>query len=263
MLHSGGIEVDRSALATVEVPLATATWFPTSHETVIQSAEAALDAAGFQIAKARFGLARQGKQMFAALELATPLIDGVALAAGIRNSIDKSFTQEFVAGSRVFVCDNLAFSTDLTVYRKHTRFGLDRFREALSVAVAKLAEFKVVESERIKVLQGTDLEDRDAESLILRAYERGLVTHLTLPGVIKEWRQPSYDDFQPRTAWSLYNAFTTILSPKAISAPAKHTAVTMALGRLLSPDGLALAPPADGNFDIDVTEADVANLVNN
>jgi hypothetical protein len=29
--------------------------------------------------------------------------------------------------------------------------------------------------------------------------------------VLKEWRQPSHAEFEPRTAWSLFNAFTETL----------------------------------------------------
>jgi len=41
---------------------------------------------------------------------------------GIRNSHDKTFPASLVDGALVFVCDNLSFSGEIRVTRKHTRF---------------------------------------------------------------------------------------------------------------------------------------------
>src|SRR4051812_22884309 len=68
-------------------------------------------------------LSRGDARLFATVDLGSPLATGVTLAVGIRNSFDKSLPLGFVAGNRVFVCDNLAFRSDLSVKRKHTRFG--------------------------------------------------------------------------------------------------------------------------------------------
>ena len=38
--------------------------------------------------------------------------------------------------------------------------------------------------------------------------------------MLKEWREPSHDEFRPRTAWSLFNAFT-----EAHKSVNPHTAV--------------------------------------
>jgi hypothetical protein len=51
--------------------------------------------------------------------LRTPLSDGVNLAVGLRSSIDKSIALQWCCGSRVFVCDNLAFSAETQITRKH------------------------------------------------------------------------------------------------------------------------------------------------
>ena len=39
---------------------------------------------------------------------------------GLRNSHDKTFPAGIVAGSAVFICDNLAFSGEVKLARKHT-----------------------------------------------------------------------------------------------------------------------------------------------
>jgi hypothetical protein len=236
MLHCGAKEVSRSELATVEAPPPTRTWFPIKHSDVLDAVLETVDQTGFAVEKMRLALSRQGAQFFGTLDLRCPIADGVSLAVGIRNSINQTLPLGFVAGTRVFVCDNLAFRSELLVHRKHTLNGGARFREAIVHAVRGLEDFRAVESRRIELMRAAALTDVEAESLILRAYyERRIVSHRLLPDVIRGWREPGHDDFRARTAWSLYNAFTGALADRARSNPQQHAALTMKLAALLTP----------------------------
>lgn len=240
ILHCGGREVTREQLDKVEAPPATASWHPVKHAVVIDTVSKALGDSGFVIRKARYGLARDDHRFFGTLDLASELVAGVTLAVGVRNSTDKSFPLGFCAGSRTLVCDNSAFSSELLVKRKHTVNGRVRFVEAIARAVGSLKQFQAQETERIKRLACRLVTNEVAESYMLRAFEAGIVSHLLLPAVLKEWRTPSHDAFRPRTGWSLFNAFTTALGPRAKSNPQRHAALTMRLGALLDPAPLAL-----------------------
>jgi hypothetical protein len=194
-----------------------------------------VDQSGFAVEKMRLALSRQGAQFFGTLDLRCPIAEGVSLAVGIRNSINQTLPLGFVAGSRVFVCDNLAFRSELLVSRKHTANGRVRFREAIAQAVQGLESFRTAESHRIDLMRAADLTDIEAESLVFRAWERRIVSHRLLPDVIRGWREPGHDDFRARTAWSLYNAFTGALADRARSNPQQHAALTMRLAALLAP----------------------------
>src|SRR5262249_50688669 len=137
-------------------------------------------------------LDRNNARFFGTLELATTLAAGVSLAVGIRNSIDRSLSQGFVAGNRVFVCSNMAFRSDLLVSKKHTRHGAARFSEAIAQAVVALGHFKEVEARRIKWFRENEITNDRADALILRGYERGIISTHQLPHVIREWREPSF-----------------------------------------------------------------------
>src|SRR5438067_2803660 len=102
MLHQGGNEVSREQLGQLVLPPPTRTWKPISHATVLDTASQTLREAGYGIAKARLGVSREGQRFFATLDLTTPLtLDGsVALAVGLRNSVDQSFPMGFCAGAR-------------------------------------------------------------------------------------------------------------------------------------------------------------------
>jgi hypothetical protein len=231
--HKGCRIVPREVIERVAVPAPTATWFPIGHDAVLTGIETAMKDAGFQIARAAYAISPTGGKFFGTLDLTSGMADGVTLAVGVRNSIDKSLPLGFCAGSRVFVCDNLSFSSELVVRKKHTRFGGDRFREEIAAAVGSLVQFQAVETRRIQVLKAAELGDRAAESLVLRSWEKGILSHLTMPLVLKEWREPTYQEFQPRTAWSLFNAYTTVLGKVGTKDPKRYADITMSLTGLI------------------------------
>lgn len=234
ILHRGARLVEREELDRIAAPPATETWFPIRHSHVLDTTMETLHQAGFEVAGTKLALARDNHRFFGVLDLKSPLVCGVTLAVGVRNSTDKSFPLGFCAGSKVFVCDNLAFRSELLVRRKHTRFGQERFEEAIGQAVQSLNQFKDAEAERIRRFQQFVLSDTRAESMMLQSFERGIVSHRVLPQIIREWRTPSFDEFSPRTVWSLLNAFTTALSDRLLSNPQEYASLTIRLQNLLS-----------------------------
>lgn len=229
VLHRGAREVTSKDLAAVPTPPATATWFPIPHAQVLDATLTTLTQAGFHVNRSRLALSRDDARFFATLDLQTALTTGVTLAVGIRNSIDRSLPIGFCAGHRTFVCDNLAFSSEIVVARKHTRFGAERFSEAICKAVQTLDAYRETEGARIKKFQHAELTDDTADALLLRAYEQDIVSTPLLPRVIKEWREPTFEEFQPRTVWSLMNAFTTVFADRQKSNPQQFAALTIKL----------------------------------
>lgn len=233
--HCGSEIVDRAALAACETPKATASWFPVPHIDVLATATLLLGRGGFAVQREQVALARDRRRMFATLDLESQLAPGVSLAVGLRNSVDQSLSLGFTAGNRVFVCDNLAFHSDLVVKRKHTRYGNDRFREAISLAVGRLESFKESEAQRIRRMQEIGCSDERAESLLLRAYESKVLSHRLLPLAIREWRNPTFAEFKPRNVWSLFNACTAAVGGRLKSNPQQYSDLTMRIGALLYP----------------------------
>lgn len=232
ILHRGARVVERAELDSVSIPPATSTWFPLSHSQVLSGVEEMLGGTGFVITRSRYALSQNNARFFATLDLATTITDGVTMTVGVRNSIDKTFPIGMCAGSRVFVCDNLSFSADILVVKKHTRFGRDRFQEGIAAAVGSLRQYQQVEADRIGLYRERTVEETEAAACLLHAFEQGILSTRTLPLAIDEWRKPALDEFQPRTAWSLFNSFTSALKERQAN-PAQFAALTMRVYRLL------------------------------
>ena len=191
---------------------------------------------GYETERQQLGVLRDGSRFFGTLDLKSPVADGVGLAVGVRNSVDQSFPLGFCAGSRVFVCDNLAFRSELLVRRKHTIHGERDFVRRIAEAVGQLDGFREQEAARIERLKETELTPDRADALLLRCYERGILGARDLPRAIREWREPGYDDFQAETAWSLFNAITSAMKERSCKNPQAHAVQTMRLHALLDPE---------------------------
>ena len=129
MLHAGGRVATLDEVRNVSTPAALGRWHPTAHATVLDSVRETLTGAGYVIRAEKYALARNDARFFGVLDLATPLVQGVSLSVGSEEQHRQRLPAR-VRGrfSRVFVCDNLAFSAELMVRRKHTLNGMRAFR---------------------------------------------------------------------------------------------------------------------------------------
>lgn len=239
--HCGAVQVSRQQLDVIDPPPATDTWFPLKHSFVLETVQQALGQAGFEVRHTKLAVTRNGSRFFGTLDLAASLGTGVHLAVGIRNSVDKSLPIGFCAGSKVFVCDNLAFRSEVVIARKHTKFGADRFAEALTKAVGSLQQFRDVETERIKKMQFRSLNDDAAALYCMQAFDREIVSHTLLRRIWQQWQAPTMD-WGEKTVWRLLNAFTWVLSDRAKSNPQRHAHDTIRVQALLdekpAPEGV-------------------------
>lgn len=236
VLHRGAKPVSVEELREYKAPPPEGRWFPLSHSRVLSVVSDSLGEAGYLIERQQLGILRDGSRFFGTLDLKSPVADGISLAVGIRNSVDKSFPLGFCAGSRVFVCDNLAFHSELLVRRKHTIFGERDFVRRIAEAVGSLPSFLEQEARRIERMKEAELADDQADALILRGFERGIVGSRELPRVLQQWRNPPFEEFRPRTAWALLNAFTSAMRERGGSQPQTYATQTMRLHGLLDPE---------------------------
>lgn len=236
-LHSGGHLVTDEELKAVPTPAPVGRWHPVSHSAVLETVRGTLIGAGYEIKSQALAIARDGHRFFGTLDLTTPLTEGVALAVGIRNSTDKSFPLGFAAGSRVFVCSNLSFNSELLVKRKHTKLAVGRWANEIGGAVQKLPSFTAAEQNRLQKLMEMELTDDQALAFIVRAMERHVIAPPVIPKVLAEWRNPKHDygTGDRPTAWRLLNSFTTVLGKRAVTNPAEYVGQTIRLNALMLP----------------------------
>jgi hypothetical protein len=82
-------------------------------------------------------------------------------------------------------------------------------------AFAKFSEQVGKLTNMVNRLSASNLTDKDADSLILQSFRQNAMPWHFAPDVIKEYYEPKHDDFKPRNAWSLYNAFTEVVKQRS------------------------------------------------
>lgn len=210
LLHCGAELVDRRTVYNIPTPAGTDTWYPLAHAGLIHEVETQLRSAGFHMTGEHHALSHDGARYFGLFEVNTPGRPprDYGWVVGIRNSHDKTYPAGLVAGSKVFVCDNLAFGGEVRISRKHTKFAQRDLRHLTSRAVGQLGERFLQIDERIARYRDRRITSPQAHDLVIKAVDCQAITPSQIPSVLKEWREPTYEEFRPRTAWSLFNAAT-------------------------------------------------------
>jgi hypothetical protein len=199
--------VTRQQLLAIPTPEPTATWRPIPHVELVDMLDRVLNHFSMHIRQEQFALRRDGSVLFGVLQLAWgETQDGVA-ALGLRTANNKTMSLQICAGLSVFVCDNMAFRGDMiALKRKHTA-GLN-LREELIRAILRFQEHFGRLTSEIEGLKHGAIQDQEAKAFIHDVFAEGLMPLRFLPEVSRAYFAPDRPEFEPRTPWSLHNAFT-------------------------------------------------------
>jgi hypothetical protein len=128
----------------------------------------------------------------------------------VRNSYDRSLAVGLTLGSRVFCCDNLAFSGEVTMHRKHTVNVFRDLPDLIYRMLSQVAAMRERSDGEIAAMKVRELPPAHAHHLMVEAIKEHVLPASRLPKVIEAWEESRHEEFMPRTAWSLFNAFTEV-----------------------------------------------------
>lgn len=202
-------KLDRQELALVPAPQSTATHQIIPHHEVIGALVETLGFRHIGVHKEEYAISRDGMKMFGIMELATTF-NGCRFALGIRNSHDRTMRLALTVGYRVFVCENMAFQGDFApVLAKHSKNF--RLQHALAIGVDDMQRNFEPMVQAVSRWQESQLSDVSARMIIYQAFiESELEAPRHLDRRVHDlYFNPTVEEFQPRTLWSLSNAFTS------------------------------------------------------
>lgn len=229
-LHCGGQTVSREALAQVHTPGATESWHPIPHLQLIETIEKTLTFTNLKVGSFAHSLSHEGARYFGLMEIRN--CDNAhdhCWVLGLRNSHDKTFPAGIVAGASVFVCDNLSFSGEVKLARKHTRHIVRDLPLLVEQGIGRLMEKWHDQSTRFAAYREKRLGGAAAHDLVIRAIDVGVCSNRQIPSVLNEWRVPRHEEFKTRNVWSLFNAFTETLKEGSLTELPKRTQALHAL----------------------------------
>lgn len=226
-LHCGANRVDRDMLALVPTPARTPTWVPIPHERLLANVAGTLERAHLSVISEAHGVTPDGARYFGLLQVQSGENPGdFGLVVGLRNSHDRRLPAGLVVGASVFVCDNLSFSGEVKLARKHTAHVERDLPMLVERAVGRLSDLRQKQEHRFLTYKGTELSDTQAHDLVIRALDARVIPTTKVPEVLREWREPRHPEFRDSwTAWRLFNAFTEAVKGNLGELPRRSQAL--------------------------------------
>jgi hypothetical protein len=260
VVHAGGERVTRADLKALPAPEKLGRIHkPIPHFDLVCALEEELAKIGLSVAKEDLAIANEGSRIFGVFDLAQNETEKAliavsdraerGLAMGFRNANDQAFALSVSAGTRVFVCDNMAFTAKgaIILHTKHTlHVNLHRVvADGMDTLVSYYGDLE----KQVQRLKDTTLTAESAKAFLIDAFckERAPLAIKYLPRVWRWYDEGKagevivYDaenkpvavktpDCEPRTLWGLNNAFTRTVKELA-SANGRYQA-GLGVGRL-------------------------------
>jgi len=223
-----GNTVTETEIAKVPAVPFTDTFHPVHHKEVIDAVRNAISLTGMDIVRAEYALAREGMQMFAVWDLNNGT-DELCWSIGIRNSMNKSLALGITAGTRVFICENLAFDGEFIEFRRHTK-GLDQaeleylaFRSVWKM-VGNLTKFQAWH----EGLKEHNLSETDAKILLVE-----IMTDSVFPASkFSRFYELYFGGVYDSSLWGFHEAVTdTLKGSNLLSLPKKNKALNSILNQ--------------------------------
>lgn len=98
----------------------------------------------------------------------------------------------------------------MTAHRKHTPNIFRDLPDLIYKMLSQVSTFRARTDGEIAAMRLREIEPPTAHHLMVEAIRSYVLPASRLPKVIEAWEEPKHAEFSPRTAWSLFNAFTEV-----------------------------------------------------
>lgn len=195
-------------LKKVATPNGTDSFQPIPHADLVERTRKAISDAGFSIEHEEHATARNDLRYFGGFAITGRDIAGAdrKLVVGLRNSNDKSFAASICLGTSMMVCENLCFSADIKLSRRHTTYISDDIPRVLANAVSKATEHWANFTQRIEAYKAAEVEN--VERMVVRLVDAKALPARDIYKTVEEFRNPRHAEFKGGSFWTLYNAVT-------------------------------------------------------
>jgi hypothetical protein len=217
MLHTGGRAIAYGDLCDLPTPEPTESHVPIPHHSVVDMVRYALGFYRHELLEEHHAITPDGMNYFGVLSLRSPYGDYTDMV-GLRNSHKKQFPIGIAIGSRVFVCDNLAFNADHLIRRKHTANAKRDLPGLVAAVIEPLGEARRTQAETLARYKVHELPDTVADQAIMSLYRQGVINVTRIADVLQAYEEPPHD-WGDKTPWRLFNATTFALAGRVAENP--------------------------------------------
>ena len=198
---------------------------PIPHFSLVDETHAALERAGLEVEQEEHALARGGLRYFGGFALKGNAIkaDDRRLVLGLRNAHAKSFAASVCIGNQMMVCENLCFSSDVKLARRHTKNIVADLPRVLSSAISRVVSHWSDMGKRIDAYKGIEVAKANAADMIIDLVDAKAFPARDVYKAVKEFETPRHDEFKGGSLWTLYNGITEHLKGGDLSKLPQRT----------------------------------------
>lgn len=214
--HTNTNYITRDQLRALPPVHGTDSFKPIPHIELIETLENELNGRDIRIVREQLAMSKNGMRLFGTFDLTLNGVEGMAAALGLRTANNRTMALQGIAGMRVFVCDNMAFSGETIILKRRHTSGLNLMAEIVEALSEYEKHYRKLKLE-IADLQSYAMGDDLAKTLICDVFAKQVMPVRFLPTVYEVYFNefvnsdvPKYSAFSSRTAWSLLNAFTEV-----------------------------------------------------
>ena len=168
----------------------------------------------YSIVAEEYGISHKGKNCFGVMSLKknNDQHNDYEIFYAWRHSNNMMFGLRAGIGSRVFVCDNMAFSVESEIQGcKHTANIEDTFDSRITDLNKTLLAKDQELHDKYDRYKNVRISYRDADHVIMQSVRAGALPKTKVTAVDAEWRDPSFKyDSNGISLWDLFNAFTYV-----------------------------------------------------
>lgn len=196
----GSNHVGREQLALCGTPQGEGRHVPIPHIMLVTETEKALINAGFEIVDEDHVLGRQCKdnpsiwlRYFGGFAVTRKDLAGEdrQIVVGLRNSNDKGFAAAICIGNRMLVCENMCFSSEEKLARRHTTNIKRDLPNTIATAISRIVTRWSEMSERIEIYKAHELTEAEASKLAVHLVDQKSLPKQKLYDVVDLWRNPA------------------------------------------------------------------------
>ncbi|WP_409029375.1 DUF932 domain-containing protein [Gracilimonas sediminicola] len=175
---------------------------------------------GYRFDGDSYALSSDGQKMFGVISFRkiNPGPDEeLKVAIGLRNSYNKTMSAGLVVGSSVLVCDNLVFSGDIKVMRKHQGEDMhEDLHDQIVTAIYKSQHNFDQISQDVEAMKNRTMSQKEKYEFIGLLTGEGILSATQSSAAYKELWKPSHEEFQVDTLWAGYNCATEALKSSPV-----------------------------------------------
>ena len=237
------------------IPAPTRTYQPFSNEELLLMINTVAKEYGMTLTDERLGMDLKGMRFFGVYTVEGLDFFGgrIRLTVGFCNSYNRSMSGRMCIGGNVLVCSNSCFyaytdeetGVNGMAMAEHRPGIHDGLFQKIKASFDGIEEFRQKQEQFYGQMSERRLSQQAAHHMIIRAAQANVVNKTRILRVAEEWdwqkRGPQNDDekqnrvwhqeFKPRTAYSLFNAFTEVQKDQLEQNLVNTSINTMALSR--------------------------------